>query len=118
MEVTCHSLTRLQVKPEYAQIEQAQIMESGLENSFAREHYSTAIEKGINEQINTVRISSPCGSAAARCVLAAVVFQHWSCLWGEHTPLCGWRVQPELRQQCLLPEALPDSELCFCSTTT
>jgi ferritin heavy chain len=42
-----------EVKPEYAQIEQAQIMESGLENSFAREHYSTAIEKGINEQINT-----------------------------------------------------------------
>ena len=31
-------------------------MESGLENSFAREHYSTAIEKGINEQINTVGI--------------------------------------------------------------
>lgn len=44
----------LQVKPEYAQIEQAQIMESGLEHSFAREHYSTEIEKGINEQINTV----------------------------------------------------------------
>ena len=46
------------MKPEYAQIEQAQIMESGLENSFAREHYSTAIEKGINEQINTVRLQS------------------------------------------------------------
>ena len=55
-----------QVKPEYAQIEQAQIMESGLENSFAREHYSTAIEKGINEQINTVRAGLPwlCSAAA------------------------------------------------------
>lgn len=69
-----HQLTRgqriagtpLQVKPEYAQIEHAQIMESGLENSFAREHYSTAIEKGINEQINTVRAGAPllCSAAA------------------------------------------------------
>lgn len=42
-----------EVKREYEHISSAQITESGLENSFAREHYSETIEKGINEQINT-----------------------------------------------------------------
>jgi ferritin heavy chain len=42
-----------EVKPEYAAIEAADIMEAGAENSFAREHYAEDIEKGVNEQINT-----------------------------------------------------------------
>lgn len=48
-----HVLTS-QVKPEFAQIEAAGISEPGADNSFAREHYHEDIEKGINEQINTV----------------------------------------------------------------
>ena len=73
-------------------------MESGLENSFAREHYSTAIEKGINEQINTVglqpltlccvddvdgdvdRQPSCMVSVGGRHAL------HWTRLWAKHTP--------------------------------
>ena len=34
-----------QVKPEFARIESADIMEGGSENSFAREHYAPEIEK-------------------------------------------------------------------------
>jgi len=49
-----------QVKPEFAAIEAADIMEAGAENSFAREHYTEDIEKGVNEQINTVRINTAC----------------------------------------------------------
>lgn len=42
-----------EVKPEFAKIESAEIMEGGADNSFAREHYHPNIEKAINEQINT-----------------------------------------------------------------
>jgi ferritin heavy chain len=42
-----------EVKPEFAAIEAAAIMEPGADNSFAREHYAEDIEKGVNEQINT-----------------------------------------------------------------
>lgn len=73
----------LQVKPEYAAIESAEIMEPGADNSFAREHYAEDIEKGVNEQINTVRA---CRAADRLCI---AVLRLCKLLCHTNTTCCG-----------------------------